>query len=140
MSAKKNETQSYSVQHVSALFRAIRASQLGKFTFLTYGPGLNFDYHLKDNREINLVGFENSNQDYKLQAHFQLGIGIRMTEQVIFLPQIEIPLMEAYPSGKWQAAHNFAENQLYPLLFQFKIILLRKDLMNCNAPTIPKGY
>jgi len=132
--------QDYKVEHLSGVFRAIQSKQLGKFTFFTWGPGLNFDYHLTDNRNINSDVFEKTQQDLKMQFHLQLGFGFRMTEKIIFLPQLEIPLLEAYPTGKWEATHAFAENHLYPLVLSFKIMLLRNDPMNCNAPEIPKGF
>jgi len=135
-----NDEGDYNLQTASVLVRAVRATQLGKFTFLTYGPGLNFDYHLNDNRAYASEIFDTPEQEMKLQAHFQLGLGIRMTEKVIFLPQIEVPILEAYPTGKWEASQAYTENNLYPLLFSFKIILLREDLMNCNAPPAPKGF
>lgn len=130
----------YTLTHLSAVFRAIRASQLGKFTFFTYGPGINYDYHLSDNRNIASTQFKETEQDQKLQLHFQIGFGIRLTESIVFLPQLEIPLVEVFPTGKWEASHNFAENKLYPLLLSFKFMLLRKDPMNCNAPPAPKGF
>jgi len=131
----ETEEVSYRVTQISGLFRAIRANQLGKFTFLTYGPGLNFDYHLSDDREAQITGSESPAQDLKLQLHFQIGIGIRLTENLIFQPQIELPILEGYPTGKWTPSHEFAENYHYPFLFSFRLMFLRKDLMNCNAPT-----
>ena len=140
ISITSSGTEEYTVTQLSGVFRAIRAKQLGKFTFFTWGPGINFDYHLSDNRNIASAAFENTQQDMKLQLHLQLGFGFRMTERIIFLPQLEIPLFEGYPTGKWIATHAFAENDLYPLVLSFKIMLLRKDLLNCNAPPAPKGY
>ena len=137
-SVSSTGTSSYSIDQVGASFRAIRAPQIGKYTFLTFGPGINFDYHLSDNRKVLTGVFEEEKQEMKLQLHFQFGLGIRMTESLIFLPQVEIPLAEAYPTGKWYPMHDFAQNNLYPVLFQFKFILLRKDLMNCNAPSLQK--
>lgn len=135
VSVSQTEEASYQINQISGLFRAIRAKQLGKYTFLTYGPGLNFDYHLSDNREALIAGSESPNQDLKLQFHFQIGIGIRLTEGLIFQPQIELPIIEGFPTGKWTPSHEFAENFHYPFLLSFKFMFLRKDLMNCNAPT-----
>ncbi len=140
ISGTASGTEEYTLTSLSGIFRIVRASQMGKFTFFTWGPGINFDYHLSDNRNIDSDAFEETQQDMKLQLHFQFGVGFRLTESVIFLPQIEIPLAEAYPTGKWEATNAFAENHLYPLLISFKVMLLRKDLMNCNAPEIPKGF
>lgn len=133
----------YQLDILSANIRFIRAPQLGKYTFLTFGPGLNFDYHLNDDRSPNPFSPEDYSQEYKLQAHFQLGFGIRLSHRLIFLPQIEVPLFEGYPEGKWIASQEFFGNQLYPLSFQLKFFFLRQDPINCNAPPapeMPEGY
>jgi len=134
--ASTTEEGSYRIDQLSAVVRAIRVNQLGKFTFLTYGPGLNLDYHLSDDRDALITGAESPQQDLKLQLHFQIGIGLRLTEQLIFLPQLEVPLLEAYPGGKWTPSHSFAEAYHYPFLLSFRFMFLRKDLMNCNAPRL----
>lgn len=128
---------SYQIEQLTAVIRIIRSQQLGKFTFLTYGPGINFDYHLNDNRDGSpFVGGDVGRQSYKAQLHLQLGVGFRLTEKLIFQPQIELPLLELLPMGDWHPVNQYVEGEHYPFLLSFRFMFLRKDLMNCNAPTL----
>ena len=126
----------YALDHISAVLRIIRSQQLGKFTFLTFGPGINFDYHLSDERSN--APFVDGVVDgkYKAQLHLQLGIGIRLTERLIFQPQLELPLVDVVPQDGLQPAHQYIDGKHYPLLLSFRFMFLRKDLMNCNAPRL----
>lgn len=125
----------FTLDQISGVVRIIRSQQLGKFTFFTFGPGLNFDYRLSDNRnEVPFVGAYPT-EAYNLQLHLQLGVGFRLTERLIFQPQLELPFLEILPT-EWHPVTRFGEGEHYPFLLSFRFMFLRKDLMNCNAPTL----
>jgi hypothetical protein len=126
----------YDVAQITGVFRLIRSQQLGKFTFLTFGPGINFDYQLSDNSS-NSPFLENYLDDANRgHLHLQVGLGLRLTEKLIFQPQIELPILEFYTLGDLVPEHEFYNSKHYPILLSFRFMFLRKDLMNCNAPTL----
>ena len=126
---------SYNIDQITGVIRIIRSQQLGKFTFFTFGPGLNFDYHLNDDRSVSPFVEGVVDRRYKAQIHLQMGLGIRLTERLIFQPQLELPILDVIPQDGISPAHQYIDGTHYPLLLSFRFMLLRKDLMNCNAPT-----
>jgi len=137
-SSNQKAESSFELDQITGVIRIIRSQQLGKFTFFTFGPGLNFDYRINDNRNETPFFTYNQERDlweiFNLQLHLQLGVGFRLTERLIFQPQLELPLLEILPA-ELHPVTRYEYGEHYPFLLSFRFMFLRKDLMNCNAPT-----
>jgi len=125
-------------RYLSATLRGVRADQIGKFTFLHSAIGFNANYLLTAEQERSNAypnGFETFDRELNLQAHFQIGLGIRLTELVVFIPNVEIPFQNLLDFEPLEARIPAFSSKYQPVLFNFKLLFLRKNLENCNAPT-----
>lgn len=131
-----NNTFSYT--QIGGVFRAVRADQLGRYTFLNTAIGVNAGYRLSHETESSTLypnAYENEPKELFTQAHFQIGLGIRLTELVLFIPSIEVPFMNLTPFEPLDPRFDAIGNKRHPVLFSLKFMFLKKDPMNCNAPT-----
>lgn len=125
-------------QHLIATFRAARADQIGKYTFLHSAIGVQANYLFSNQakRESDYpYSFEEFPKDITAKAHLQFGLGIRLTELVLFVPSVEIPFLNLYPFDGFESRFQAFSNLHQPIIFNLKFMFLRKNLMNCNAPT-----
>lgn len=132
-------TNNFSMQTIAASFRAVHVKQLGKMSFLNLGLGTNVNYLLSSKYERKgMYPVDKSTEKFPselhVQLHFQAGIGLRLTEQVLFVPHIEIPFVNAYPTDDLFPPFTFFNGDTFPVLMGFKLMFLRKDPFNCNAP------
>jgi kynurenine 3-monooxygenase len=119
-----------------AVLRAIRADQLGKFTFLTTGLGINGNYVFSESfdRDPDYAPFAEPVQDDIFgQVHFQLGVGFRMAEKLLLIPSVEVPVVNVYPDFRSPTLTYF-NGEYLPLIFSLRFMFLRNDPLNCNAP------
>lgn len=132
----KNE---FTIQTVSASFRAVHAKQLGQLSFLNLALGANVNYLLSKNYSRKGEYPTDPTQekfpsDLHAQLHFQVGVGLRLTEKIILVPHLEIPLVNVYPTDDLFPPFTFFDADTFPLIVGFKLMFLRKDPFNCNAP------
>lgn len=127
----------FSNQYLVASIRATNATQLGKWTFLSTSLGLNYNYLLADDYERgnDYPRDETFLDDQSLQLHLQVGIGMRLSRQLIGIPYVETPLLTALPSDDINPAFPFFSAHYQPIIIGIKFLFLREDPMNCNAPT-----
>lgn len=127
----------FSNQYLVASLRATNATQLGKWTFLSTSLGLNYNYLLADDYERG-SDYPKSDEtfldDQSLQLHLQVGIGMRLSRQLIGIPYVETPLLTALPTDDLNPAFPFFSARYQPLIIGIKFLFLREDPMNCNAP------
>lgn len=127
----------FSNQYLVASLRASNATQLGKLTYLSTALGLNYNYLIADDyqRETTYPAFEEEFlADQSLQLHLQMGIGMRMSRQLIAIPYIESPLLTVIPTDDINPAFPFFSARYQPFIIGIKFLFLREDPMNCNAP------
>tara|TARA_R110002096_G_scaffold109056_7_gene238638 strand:+ start:1675 stop:2457 length:783 start_codon:yes stop_codon:yes gene_type:complete len=128
----------FSNQYIVASLRAVNAKQLGKWTFLSTALGVNFNYELGNSYERSApypLPEEEFLGQNSLQVHLQLGIGFRVSRQLIIMPTIESPLITAYPTDDINPAFPFFSTNYQPIIIGLKFFFLREDPENCNAPT-----
>jgi len=125
-------------QYLTASFRATNATQLGDFTYLSTSLGLNYNYLLssKYDREIAHPAFEEKFHDeHSLQLHLKIGVGFRLSRQLVAVPSIETPLLSLLPTDNFNPALPFYHTKYHPVYIGIKFMFLRDDPLNCNAPT-----
>jgi hypothetical protein len=125
-------------QYLNATFRGVRADQLGKFTFLHSAIGFNANYLLSSNQERSSFypnQFEKQDRELNVQAHLQIGIGVRLTELIVFIPNLEVPFQNFLDFEPLESRIPSFSSKHQAVLINFKFLFLRKAPENCNTPT-----
>lgn len=125
-------------RYLNATFRGVRADQLGKFTFLHSAIGFNANYLLSANQERGSPypnSFEKQDRELNVQAHLQIGMGFRLTELIVFIPNIEVPFQNLIAFEPLESRFPSFSSKHQAVLLNFKFLFLRKAPENCNAPT-----
>lgn len=134
-----SSTNNFRIQTITASFRAVHAKQLGQLSFLNLAFGTNVNYLISSKyKRTGNYPLDKSTEEFpselQVQLHFQAGIGLRLTEQILFVPHVEIPFANAYPIDVVFPPFRFFDGDTFPVLMGFKLMFLRKDPFNCNAP------
>jgi len=127
----------FSNQYISAAIRAVNAKQLGEKSFLSTALGLNYNYQIAENYERSdfyPLDDEEFLKESSLQLHLQMGVGFRVSRQLILMPTIETPLITALPFDNLNPAFPFFNASYQPIIIGLRFIFIREDPMNCNAP------
>jgi len=127
----------FSNQHLSAAVRAVNAKQLGKKSFLSTALGVNFNYQLAesyDRSDFYPLDNETFLNKTSLQLHLQVGVGFRVSRQLILMPTVETPLLTGLPTGNLNPAFPFFNAHYQPIIIGLRFMFIREDPMNCNAP------
>ncbi|MEQ8625446.1 MAG: hypothetical protein RJQ00_03420 [Vicingaceae bacterium] len=127
----------FSSQHLSAAIRAVNAKQLGKKSFLSTALGVNFNYEIAesyDRSDFYPLDDEAFLNETSLQLHLQMGVGFRVSRQLILMPTIETPLITALPFDNLNPAFPFFSANYQPIIIGLRFMFIREDPMNCNAP------
>jgi len=130
----------FDIQTAVASLRAVNVKQLGKFTFLNSAIGANVNYLFSENYNRpsiypnTVIGSEKFPDQLHAQLHFQIGIGLRLSRQWLLVPNIETPILTAYPLDDPLPPFKFFDAYYQPIILSFKIMYLREDPENCNAP------
>lgn len=129
----------FAINTVTAVVRVVDVKQLKANRFFTYGLGANFNYTIADDleRETDYPNsFEENQNGTFLQAHFQIGYGFKVSETLLIIPTLETPLVTAYPTDDLNPAFTFFSAKYQPLIIGLKFMIMRKDPVNCNAPSL----
>jgi len=129
---------SFSNQILSLSVRAVNAKQLGAKSFLTTALGLNYNYQIAEKYERSNP-YPNADEEFlnksTLQAHLQVGVGFKVSRQLLLIPTVETPIITAVPTDNLNPAFPFFDARYQPLIIGLKFMFLWEDPENCNAPT-----
>jgi len=128
----------FDAQLIVASIRAVNVKQMGKYSFLSTAIGVNYNYKIGDSykRSSNYpLQNEKFIEQSTVQIHLQLGLGFLESEKFLFVPTIETPLITAYPTGDFNPVFTFFSAKYQPIIIGLKIMFLREDPVNCNAPS-----
>jgi hypothetical protein len=117
--------------------RATHVKQLKRYSFLTNSIGINGNYTLSEKykRSISYPSqFDTFIDKLNAQVHYQLGFGFRISKSVILIPSLETPILFAFPFKDIRTGFDFFGHGYQPIIFKIRIMFLRKDPVNCNAP------
>lgn len=130
---------SFNIQKLSFALRAIDIAWQKPKRFLTWGFGVNYDYLIANKYDKDYpVEFESATQfkdKHALQVHFQLGYGFTVAKYVRFIPTLETPIVGFLPNSP-NPGIQFFNIHYQPLIIGLKLMFLRKDPVNCNAPQL----
>lgn len=123
-------------QYAGLFVRATKVFQFSDHTFFTASLGLNGEYLFNQNRDTNhFFATDPVMPDEKMvQAHLQIGFGIKVTDQILVIPSLETPILNILPFEDGKSTLPYFNSRYRPILLTFKIMFLRPDPLNCNAP------
>lgn len=125
----------YEDSYVGAFLRITKITQFSDNFFITNSIGLNGDYLFNESRDPNYRFTENIGPDKQiLQAHYQLGFGFRASKRVLVIPTLETPILNLLPFEDFKSTLPYYNSRYRPILITIKVMLLRPDPLNCNAP------
>jgi len=107
--------------------------------FIDNAFGFNFDYMLtqgntfyEDGYTDYALGHEFQNQ-YNLQFHYSLGVGIRFNRAWMMIPAVEMPLLSLYKWNGFNAKMNWFSSQYWPIMLRVRFIKLFERVPKCGA-------
>lgn len=127
----------FSNQYIVASVRAVNTKQWGKKSFLYTSLGANFNYEIAnsyDRSSVYPLSDEEFLNETSLQIHLQVGVGFRISRQMIIMPTIETPLLTILPTDGINPAFPFFSTNYQPIIIGLRFMFIREDPMNCNAP------
>jgi len=111
---------------------------LSKRYFIDNGLGLNFDYAIVQGNQIykgvtvNPLVFQKS---CVVQAHYDLGFGVKLGRGSFFIPGVQVPILGLYEWRGGCAALKWYHSNYVPFLAHVKFIyLFQKHAKGCNTP------
>lgn len=131
-----DEYSEFEDQYAGLFVRATKVFQFSDYTFFTASLGLNGEYLFDDTRDTNhfFVPDPEMPDEKMLQAHLQIGFGIKVTDQILLIPTLETPILNILPFEDGKSTLPYFNSRYRPILLTFKVLFLRPDPLNCNAP------
>lgn len=125
-----------SLVHLS--IRATHVKQLQRYSFLSNSIGVNLNYFISEkyNRSVAYPSlFDTFSKQVTGQINYQIGFGYRITKHTVLIPSIETSLIQFYSFDEVRSGFDFFSHGYQPLIFKLRIMLLRKDPINCKTPS-----
>lgn len=135
-SVPPEEYSAFEDQFAGLFFRATKVMQLSDYTFFTASLGINGDYLVNENRDTNHIFAPDPEMPEEIlaQAHLQVGFGIKVSDKILVIPTLETPILNLWPFDEGKSTLPYFNSRYRPILLTFKIMFLRPDPLNCNAP------
>ena len=128
----------FDAQLLVASFRLVNVQQLKKYSFFSTALGFNYNYKIGE-KYTRSSAYPLTDEKFipesMAQVHLQFGIGFLESEKFLFVPTIETPILTAYPTDDLNPAFSFFSAKYHPIMIGLKILFLREDPINCNAPS-----
>ncbi len=126
------------VPMIVGAIRAKNIHQLGKLSFMSHAIGVNVNY-LFSEKYIRSSPYQQRHEKFpatfNIQVHYELGVGFKVSDQLLIIPSLETPILAAYPIDEIRSGFQFFSAEYQPLIFKIGFAWLLKDPENCNAPT-----
>lgn len=117
--------------------RATHVKQLKRYSFISNSLGVNVNYLVNEKYERSNTypsQFDTFVGKFSGQIHYQIGFGYRVSKHVVLIPSLETTLLQVYSFDEIRSGFDFFSHGYQPLIFKLRVLLLRKDPINCNAP------
>lgn len=131
-----SNTINYNLAQIS--LRATHVKQLKRYSFISNSLGLNANYAISEKFDRSSSypnNFDTFTNSFNGFLTYQIGFGYRITKHTILIPSIETTLLQVFPIDEVGSNFQFFSHDYHPIIFKLRIMLLRKDPVNCNAPS-----
>lgn len=113
--------------------------QLGDRTFLQNSLGLNGDYRISSSwGYAGDFGLNNNNipGDLRIQAHYRIGFGWKMTRSIIMIPTLETPVLDIVEWADGRSDFTFFNSRYRPIIFSVRFLFLRTGRKGFDCPPV----
>ena len=132
----------FSHTNATMSFDASNAKRLSQHTFLENTLGINGDYRLMDKEQYNKQGLPiqlNSPTRLILQAHYRIGFGMKLRENMMIVPSLETPIVTFYEYQDLKSTLEVFNSRYRPLIVRVNIMLLdRRASRTCPTKNPPR--
>ncbi|MCI5055645.1 MAG: hypothetical protein MRY83_06020 [Flavobacteriales bacterium] len=136
----KQPTSAFSDMAGGLTTNLVNVINLGKYSFLQNGFGINVDYQFRQSRTP-LAG-PNDPDRITAQLHYKLGVGLWVGQRLIVVPSVEFPILGATPK-LIDPTFTYFDSWYEPLLISLRIMLVspKKDVCPpVYAPGLPENF
>ncbi len=119
----------FSQNYATASFNATNARPINKKLSLHNTLGINGDYRLTDLYEYYNHGFPltlNVPERFVFQAHYKLGFGYMISDNVMLIPSVETPVLTFYEYDDLKSTLQIFNSRYRPIIFRLTIMVLDK--------------
>jgi|SRR5690606_32268190 len=117
----------FSQNYATASFNATNAQPLNRKTSIHNTIGINADYRLTEYYEYNDRGLPmdlNVPERFVFQAHYKLGFGFSMGNNLMFIPSVETPLVTFYEYDDLKSTLSIFNSRYRPLIFRLTVLIM----------------
>ncbi len=117
----------FSQNYATASFNATNAIPLTQKVSLHNTLGINGDYRLTDLYEYDQNGMPLSLQTperFVFQAHYKIGLGISVGDNIMMIPSVETPLVTFYEYDDLKSTLAIFTSRYRPLIFRLTILVM----------------
>ncbi len=119
----------FSQMYATASFNLNNAQKLSKSVFLKNTLGVNADYLVSESQEYNTRGLPvrgaNPGQ-FVFQAHYSIGVGVRLSQNIMVVPSVETPIVTFYEYDDLKSTLAVFNSRYRPFLFKLTFMVLDK--------------
>lgn len=117
----------FSQNYATASFNATNARPISRKVSLHNTLGLNADYRLTDYYEYYDRGLPitlNEPERFVFQAHYKLGVGVWVRNNLMVIPSVETPLVTFYEYDDLKSSLSIFNSRYRPLIFRLTVLLM----------------
>lgn len=117
----------FSQSYATASFNATNANKLTRKVSIHNTLGLNADYMFADVYEYNTNIFPldlKTPESFVFQAHYKLGFGFDLGNNLMLIPSVETPLITLYQYDDLKSTLAIFNSRYRPLIFRLTILIL----------------
>ncbi|MCA1763527.1 MAG: hypothetical protein ABR574_10385 [Cryomorphaceae bacterium] len=128
--------------YATASFNLSNAQELTKTVFLKNTIGINGDYRISDsqeyfNRGLPIQGAYPS--QFIFQAHYSIGIGVQLSQNIMVVPSVETPIVTFYEYDDLKSTMAVFNSRYRPFLFKLTFMVLdKKPGRKCPTRSKPR--
>ncbi len=117
----------FSHSYFTASFNATNSIPLAKSLFLNNTLGINGDYRFADAYTYNEQGIPmhlNTPERFVFQAHYSIGIGFKLSPNMMLIPSVETPIVNFYTYDDLKSTFAIFNSRYRPLIFRLTLLVL----------------
>jgi len=117
----------FSQSYATASFNATNAKMISREVAMHNTLGFNADYRFADVYEYNMNIFPmdlKTPGSFIFQAHYKLGFGFSLTNNLMLVPSVETPLITLSPYDDLKSTLEIFNSRYRPLIFRLTILVL----------------
>ena len=117
----------FSHSYATMSFVASNIQQFSRLGFVQNSIGINGDYRIGEATTYNRAGLPielNDPSQFIFQANYSIGVGFRVSGNVLIVPTIETPILNIYEYDNLKSTLKIFNTRYRPLIFRVSVYML----------------